>query len=67
MTYVLTALLALAFGWCWGHLTARVVHVPIGATADEDSAALLADERAQIEALIASHFSDPDARKDHHA
>lgn len=40
MTYLLTALLALTAGWCWGHATARIRHVPVGATETDDQAAL---------------------------
>ncbi|MFK0124916.1 hypothetical protein ACIQSP_16565 [Streptomyces nigra] len=53
MTYLLTALLALSAGWCWGHATARVRHVPIGATAEEDDEAFIADERARFDQLVA--------------
>ncbi|WP_193241508.1 hypothetical protein [Streptomyces phaeolivaceus] len=69
MTYLLTALLALAVGWCWGHLTARVVHVPVGATAAQDETALCAaDEQllgewsAHLDQLTAPF--DPDTTKD---
>ncbi|MFI1287437.1 hypothetical protein ACH4VM_02815 [Streptomyces sp. NPDC020792] len=47
MIAILTALLALAAGWCCGHRTARVRHVPVGATEAQDQAALAAQERAQ--------------------
>lgn len=40
MITVLAALLALAVGWVWGHSTARVRHVPVGATAAQDEAAI---------------------------
>ncbi|MEW2420472.1 hypothetical protein AB0911_08000 [Streptomyces nigra] len=53
MTYLLTALLALSAGWCWGHATARVRHIPIGATAEEDDAAFIADERDRFDQLVA--------------
>ncbi|MFD4264062.1 hypothetical protein ACFWR9_42270 [Streptomyces sp. NPDC058534] len=33
--------------WCWGHATARVRRIPIGATAAEDEAALAEHDRAQ--------------------
>lgn len=59
MTYLLVALLALAAGWCWGHLTARIIHIPIGALAEEDEAALTADEHARFKA-ITRHFDQPD-------
>lgn len=41
MTYLATALLALAVGWTWGHTTARIRHIAGGATAAEDEAAFL--------------------------
>lgn len=50
---LLGALLALAVGWVLGHRTARVVHVPIGATQADDDAQLLAHERARFNDLIA--------------
>jgi hypothetical protein len=53
MTYLITALLALAFGWCWGHATARTRIVVIGATAGQDEAVFLADERARFDQLLA--------------
>ncbi|MFF7142294.1 hypothetical protein ACFZB5_13730 [Streptomyces nodosus] len=53
MTYLLTVVLAAAIGWCCGHRTARVRHVPIGAAVD-DEAALLARERARFDELVAS-------------
>lgn len=60
MTYVLTALLALAVGWTAGHRTARVRVVVIGATAAQDETALsaadaahLAHERARFNDLMA--------------
>lgn len=40
MTLALAVLLALSAGWLWGHSTARVRHVPIGATAADDAVAL---------------------------
>ena len=59
MTYLITFLLALALGWTWGHTTARIVHIPIGAHADEDDQAFLDDERARYDQLIASLDDDP--------
>lgn len=66
---LLGALLALAVGWVLGHRTARVVHIPIGATAAQDEAALsAADEqllgqwRAHLDQLTAPF--DPDTTKD---
>lgn len=41
MTHLLVAVLALSIGWCLGHRTARVRHVPVGALAEDDQAALL--------------------------
>jgi hypothetical protein len=38
VTYLLTALLALTAGWCWGHATARIRHVPVGAETDDQAA-----------------------------
>lgn len=46
---ILTALLALAAGWCAGHRTARVRIVVIGATAEQDAAAVEAAHAAFIE------------------
>ncbi|MEZ7005599.1 hypothetical protein [Streptomyces sp. AD55] len=40
MTHFLVAVLAAAGGWCWGHSTARIRHIPIGATAAQDQHAL---------------------------
>lgn len=37
---ILAIVLALPAGWCWGHSTARIRHVPIGATAEQDEATL---------------------------
>ncbi|AVH59954.1 MULTISPECIES: hypothetical protein [Streptomyces] len=42
MTHLLTALLALAIGWCWGHATARIRVVVAGGTAQQDEAELAA-------------------------
>lgn len=39
---LLTVALALAVGWVLGHRTARVVRIPVGATAAEDETALTA-------------------------
>ncbi|MFJ8345078.1 hypothetical protein ACIQ9J_01620 [Streptomyces sp. NPDC094153] len=38
-THLLTAILAAAAGWCYGHSTARVRHVPIGGTKTQDQTA----------------------------
>lgn len=59
MTHLLTALLALATGWCWGHLTARIHVVVVGATAAQDDAALSADEHARFQ-QITGYFDEPD-------
>jgi hypothetical protein len=60
VTYLLVALLALALGWCWGHTTARTVHIPIGAHPDDDEAAWLADERLRFDQLTAGLDPDQD-------
>jgi hypothetical protein len=52
VTYLLTALLALAAGWTWGHATARVDHILIGAIRPQD-AAFIAEQRRQFDELIA--------------
>ena len=54
---ILTALLALAAGWCWGHRTARVIHIPVGATAEQDAAAV-ADANAAFIAHTRRRFDD---------
>ena len=51
---ILAVLLALAAGWTIGHRTARIRHIPIGALPAQDQAALLEDERARFDALVAS-------------
>lgn len=38
--HLLTALLAASAGWCWGHSTARIRVIVIGATAAQDAATL---------------------------
>ncbi|MFE7236116.1 hypothetical protein ACFVAF_36990 [Streptomyces sp. NPDC057596] len=53
MTTVLVAVLAAAAGWCCGHATARIRHVPVGGTADQDQDAFLARERARFDELVA--------------
>jgi hypothetical protein len=40
VTYALITVLAVAVGWSWGHATARVDHVLVGATRADDEAAL---------------------------
>ncbi|MDT0387856.1 hypothetical protein [Streptomyces dubilierae] len=49
----LALVLGLSIGWCWGHSTARVRHVPVGATAAQDDTALdeawIAERRTQFE------------------
>jgi protocatechuate 3,4-dioxygenase beta subunit len=42
VTYLLTTLLALALGWTWGHATARIEHILIGATRTQDDDELTA-------------------------
>lgn len=62
MTYLAVALLALSIGWCWGHSTARIRHIPIGALAAQDEAEFLTDERARFDELVAGlDIPDPDA------
>ena len=51
---ILAVLLALAAGWTIGHRTARIRIIPIGALLADDEAALLEDERARFDALVAS-------------
>ncbi|GHI91301.1 hypothetical protein [Streptomyces olivaceus] len=58
MTLALAVLLALAVGWCWGHRTARVRIIPVGALATEDEAALLAADRARFEEIAAQLRTD---------
>ena len=56
MTYALLALVAVlvfAVGWTIGHRTARIRIIPIGALLADDEAALLEDERARFDALVA--------------
>ncbi|MBQ0827673.1 hypothetical protein [Streptomyces tagetis] len=60
MTTVLVGLLALATGWCWGHRTARIRHIPIGALAAEDQAAILTADRQRFEQLVAGLDLNPD-------
>lgn len=57
---ILTATLAGSAGWCAGHRTARIRHVPIGTTAEQDAAAIeaaqaafLAHNRRRFEDLVA--------------
>jgi hypothetical protein len=59
VTYLLTALLALATGWTWGHTTARIVYQPTGAHAEDDDDALTDDEWARFLA-IADYLDPPD-------
>jgi hypothetical protein len=53
----------LAIGWCWGHATARIRHVPIGATQAQDDAARWAYDRAGAEDLLAQ-LGHPDIDSD---
>jgi len=66
----LTATLSLSTGWCWGHATARIRHIPIGTLPSQDEAAIrAADEqlitewRAQLDTLPTL----PDQPEDHTA
>lgn len=59
---LLGALLAAAVGWVLGHRTARVVHIPVGATAAEDETALTAADEQLLDQLTAPF--DPDTTKD---
>lgn len=54
MTTLLAVVLALALGWCWGHSTARIHIVPIGATAEQDDAELFAEDRALFDEITAA-------------
>lgn len=53
MTYVLACMIALAAGWTWGHRTARVHIVPLCTSCEADEVAILADDRARFEELVA--------------
>jgi hypothetical protein len=46
---ILTATLAGSTGWCLGHRTARIRHIPIGATAEQDAAAIEAAQAAFLD------------------
>ena len=59
----LALILGLSIGWCWGHSTARVRHVPVGATEDQDDAALWAHDWARAEDLLAQ-LDHPDVDSD---
>lgn len=61
MTLLIVALLALALGWTWGHSTARIRIIPIGATAQQDAAAL---EGACCETARVSRGHDHEATCD---
>jgi hypothetical protein len=58
---ILTATLAGSTGWCLGHRTARIRHIPIGALPSEDDAAFTADEHTRFNQLITSLDDDPQA------
>ncbi|MFD5631615.1 hypothetical protein [Streptomyces sp. NPDC127072] len=64
--YILTAVLALSLGFTCGHRTARVRHIPVGATREQDNAAFRAHERARWDDLVAQLDTpaDLDDRKD---
>lgn len=69
MTTLLAAVLALVFGlsagWCWGHSTARIRHVPIGALREQDEAAIRAEFARFNATLAALDFPTPPDPKDH--
>lgn len=54
MTYLLIAILIGPACWTLGHRTARVHIVPLCTSCQADKAALLADERARFDELVAS-------------
>jgi hypothetical protein len=60
---VLAFTFGIAVGWCLGHSTARVRHVPVGATQAEDDAVAWAHERARAEDLLAQ-LDHPDIDSD---
>lgn len=59
MILLVVAVLALALGWTWGHSTARIRVIPIGATAAEDEDALAFDE-ACCETWLVSRGAEHD-------
>ncbi|WP_322501795.1 hypothetical protein TR631_33735 [Streptomyces rochei] len=60
---ILTAVLSGSACWCLGHRTARIRVIFIGATAQQDQAAIAADETARFWQLVDSldhdHPDDP--------
>lgn len=54
MTYLLIAALVGPVCWVLGHRTARVHIVPLCTSCEAAEAALLADERARFDELVAS-------------
>jgi len=64
VTVLLAVLLAFAAGWCWGHRTARIRIIPIGALLADDEAAFLEDERRRYEQLVAGLDLPNDPRSD---
>ncbi|PWI08346.1 hypothetical protein DIZ27_23190 [Streptomyces sp. NWU339] len=56
---VLALVLGLSAGWCWGHATARIRHVPIGAHPADDEA-VVRGEFARFNAVLAALDFDPD-------
>lgn len=70
MTYLITALLALSVGWCWGHSTARVRVRFVGARPADDQTAIdeaeerfIAAFRDRIDKELAAYLdqtTDPD-------
>jgi len=61
---ILAAVLVFAAGWAIGHRTARIRIIPIGALAADDETALLADERARFDQLVAGLDLPNDPRSD---
>ncbi|MFJ8146591.1 hypothetical protein ACIQ6R_16190 [Streptomyces sp. NPDC096048] len=63
MTHVLIAVLTLSAGWCWGHRTARVRVIVIGATPQQDQAAIATAEVDRfwqvVDGLNLDHPDDP--------
>ena len=64
VTTLLAVLLALAVGWTWGHATARIRRVPIGAAPEQDDAAIRAEFARFNATLAALDFPTPPDPKD---
>lgn len=58
MTHLLTALLALATGWCWGHLTARIHTVLLVAGTPGQDDTVLTVEEAEFIARTSAAFDE---------